>query len=140
MPLIRYRTADVATFAHGQCEGCGRAYPRFERIEGRLQEFIVSGGGRRISLAAVNLHSAAFDHVRQFRFYQDTPGQVRLRLVPGPSFSEIDDIAKINGELAPKLGTDCRLEIELVPEIPVGARGKHHFIDQRLGLEHGDRV
>jgi phenylacetate-CoA ligase len=140
MPLIRYRTKDVATFASGTCELCGRPYRRFERIEGRLQEFIVTAGGRRISMVAINMHSSVFDNVRQFRFYQDEPGRVVLKLVPRRSFSWDEDVARIRRELAPKLGPDCSLEVELVTDIARGGRGKHHFIDQKLATDLRDRA
>ena len=37
-PLIRYKTKDLAVFSRKECD-CGRPYPVFERIEGRLQDF-----------------------------------------------------------------------------------------------------
>lgn len=138
MPLIRYRTMDMASYAPGYCELCGRRYRLFERIEGRLQEFIVTATGRYISMAAINMHSPVFDNVRQFRFHQDTPGEVTLRLVPKNSYGEKDE-ANIRRELAPKLGSDVELTIELVSEIPRTPRGKYRFLDQKLPLRFGDQ-
>nr|MBP7144150.1 phenylacetate--CoA ligase family protein [Methanoculleus sp.] len=43
-PLIRYRTMDVAVATQEPCP-CGRQYPLLERVEGRLQEFIVTRSG-----------------------------------------------------------------------------------------------
>jgi phenylacetate-coenzyme A ligase PaaK-like adenylate-forming protein len=138
MPLIRYRTTDVAVWADGTCTECGRPYRQFERIEGRLQEFIVSASGRLISMTAVNMHSPVFDNVRQFRFAQDTKGFVVLRLVPAPAFDLERDGTQIRKELAPKLGSDMRLELELVEEIQRSRSGKFHFVDQKLPLDVGD--
>jgi phenylacetate-CoA ligase len=138
-PLIRYRTNDAAVYADGFCEHCRRQYRRFTRIEGRLQEFIVSAGGRPISMTAINMHSPVFDNVRQFRFYQDTPGKVALRIVPKDSYRPDSDAELIRTELAPKLGPDTELTaIELVPEIPPAANGKFRFLDQRLPIKLGD--
>jgi phenylacetate-CoA ligase len=137
MPLIRYRTADLASYAAASCEGCGRPYRLFDRIEGRLQEFIVTGGGRFISMAAINMHSPVFDNVQQFRFYQDTPGRVALRLVPKSTYGPADE-GRIHAELAPKLGDDVALTLEQVEEIRATPRGKHHFIDQRLPSPFAD--
>ena len=42
-PIIRYRTRDYAVLKGWGCPSCGRPYQIWERIEGRLQEFIVTG-------------------------------------------------------------------------------------------------
>ena len=44
-PIIRYRTRDYAVLKGWGCPSCGRPYQIWERIEGRLQEFIVTGSG-----------------------------------------------------------------------------------------------
>jgi len=48
-PMIRYRTRDYAAFKSHACAECGRPYEVWDRIEGRLQEFVVTGTGRLIS-------------------------------------------------------------------------------------------
>ncbi len=138
MPLIRYRTMDVGVLAAGICEHCRRPYRLLERIEGRLHEFIVTSTGRHISMTAVNMHSRVFDNVSQFRFYQDTPGKVVLRLVPLPSYRRDRDEAQIRLELAPKLGDDVDLELEVVDEIPRSGRGKYRFLDQKLATQFSE--
>lgn len=132
MPLIRYRTMDVATFASGTCEACGRPYRLIERIEGRLQEFIITATGREIAMTAINMHSPVFDNVSQFRFYQETPGKIILRVVPLPRFRRDQDEPQIRHELAPKLGDDVHLTLEIVDEIPRSGRGKYRFLEQKL--------
>ena len=113
MPLLRYRTMDMVVLAAGTCDACHRPYRRLERIEGRMQEFIVSEQGRLVSMTAINMHSSVFDRVRQFRFVQTTPGHVTLRVVPAPEFGA-DDEARIVAEVSAKLGGDLRLRVELV--------------------------
>ena len=131
MPLVRYRTMDYAVLADGPCPECGRAYPRFERVDGRAQDFIVSEHGRRISMTAMVV-STVFENVIQFRYYQDTPGQVVLRLVPNASYTPERDEVRIRSVLEPRLG-DIRLEaIELVSHIPPSPNGKHLFLEQRI--------
>jgi phenylacetate-CoA ligase len=131
MPLIRYATADTAFYAKGVCEKCRRPYTRFERVEGRIQEFIVTGDGRYISMTAINMHSPVFDNILQFRFHQSAPGHIVLKVVPKPSYS-VGDEERIRKELAPKLGRSIDLSVEAVREIPLGGRGKFHFLDQEL--------
>jgi phenylacetate-CoA ligase len=134
MPLIRYRTGDLAVLGAQACERCGRPYQLLERIEGRVQEFVVTSTGRRISMTAINMHSPIFDNVFQFRFAQERPGEVSLRIVPKPSYSPEADDAQITRALMQKLGDDMALRLELVDEIPRGGRGKYRFLDQMLDL------
>ena len=84
MPLIRYRTMDAAAYLDGPCPACGRPYRRFANIQGRIHEFIVSARGRRVSMTSINMHTGVFDNIVAFRFYQDTPGVVVLKIVPKP--------------------------------------------------------
>jgi phenylacetate-CoA ligase len=145
MPLIRYRTGDVAAFAEGFCPHCRRPHLRFERIEGRLQEFIISGTGRPISMTAsvAALHAPIFENVRQFRFFQDTPGKVGLLIVPKREYSADTDDVRIRRELSKRLGPDMELtEIKIVDQIQPGPSGKHSFLEQRLDnlFESADKL
>src|SRR5205823_86959 len=54
--FVRYRTEDFASWAPpGRCN-CGLETPRLLRIEGRLQELLLTATGRRISMTAINFH------------------------------------------------------------------------------------
>jgi phenylacetate-CoA ligase len=131
-PMIRFRTGDVAVWAEGPCERCGRHYPRFERVEGRIHEFLVGANGRLIPLTSIDLRPVAMQNVRLFRFYQDTPGQVLLYIVPMPAWSGERDEAEIRRDLEPRMGADTALAIEVVAEVPPVPSGKFQWLDQRL--------
>jgi phenylacetate-CoA ligase len=137
MPLIRYRTMDWASYASGYCGACKRKYHRFERIEGRLQEFIISATDRYVSMVAINMHSPIFDSIRQFRFYQDKPGVVVFKIVPKASYTEKDKYSIQQG-LKEKLGNDFKLTIEVVKEIPRTSLAKYRFVEQKLSLRFGE--
>ena len=135
--FIRYRTADFASWAEsGRC-ACGMDTPRLARIEGRLQELILSRQGRLISMVAINFHDRIFDEVRQFQFYQKEAGAVTLRLVPRPEFGA-EHLAKIREGVARKLGADMDLSVELVDAIPAAPNGKHRFLIQMLPIAGSD--
>jgi phenylacetate-CoA ligase len=130
MPFIRYRTADIAGHSAKKCS-CGRHYPVLQRIEGRLQEVIVTGENRLISMTAINMHSPVFDNVRQFQFYQDKRGEVVFNVVRKTPYTG-QDTEHIKRELARKLGNDMKLEIRFVRQIPRTASGKQRFLIQKL--------
>jgi phenylacetate-CoA ligase len=133
-PFIRYKTADLAANTNQKCE-CGRSYRLFKRIEGRLQDFIITSTGRRISMSLMNTHSNILDHVRQFQFYQDDPGYCILNLVKKPNFS-ITVEKYIYDEVKEKLGNDIELRIRYVDEIPKTNSGKCRLIIQNLSRSY----
>jgi len=137
-PFIRYRTQDVAVLKGWGCQACGRPYQIWERIEGRLQEFIVTGSGRRISMTAVNMHDDTFDHIKQFQFHQRQMGRATLRYVPKPGCTA-EDVQRIRARLLAKLGDDMELTMQAVEDIPLTARGKHRFLIQQLDIGEFDR-
>ena len=136
-PFIRYRTGDVGVLKSFGCASCGRPYQVWERIEGRLQEFVQTRDGRLISMTAINMHDGTFDDVRQFQFRQSEPGRVTLHYVPRASFGA-SSVEHLRKRLAEKFGPEMQIEFAAVTDIPLTKRGKHRFLIQDLKLEHGD--
>ena len=136
-PMVRYRTRDYAVLKDWKCESCGRPYQVWERIEGRLQEFIVTGAGRLISMTAINFHDDIFDHEFQIQFYQEEKGKVEFRYIPRESCSDAI-LRDVHRRLMVKLGADVELAMKPVKDIPLTARGKHRFLIQRLPVAFHD--
>jgi phenylacetate-CoA ligase len=136
-PFIRYRTRDFAVLKGAGCQRCGRPYQVWERIEGRLQEFIVTASGRHISMTSINMHDDTFDEVQQFQFEQSTKGRLRFYYIPKSTWTD-DAAEKIRKRLFFKLGPDVDLSMSPVAAIPLTGRGKHRFLVQHLHLTYGD--
>lgn len=136
MPLIRYRTMDLGVRSNQECT-CGRNYPLLRNVEGRLQELIVTGTGRRISMTAINMHSDVFDNVRQFQFYQEEKGKLILNIVRRPGYAQ-RDTNSIRQQLQNKLGEDVELHIQFMDDIPRTSSGKFRFLIQKIPIEFGD--
>lgn len=130
MPLIRYRTMDIAEFTNTKCD----LHPEYcivNKIKGRLQEVLVTKTGRYISMTAINMHSPVFDNVRQFQFYQNNLEYCIFRIVKEDSYSQYDE-QNITLELKKKLGNELDLKIEYVENIPKTQSGKYRFLIQEL--------
>ncbi len=137
-PIIRYRTMDRAVKGPAACSRCRRQFPILSRIAGRSHEVIMTRTGRFISMTAINMHDDIFEPLRQFQFRQDTRGEVTFRYVAKDvGLSELA-LAKIRQGLMVKLGTDMKLNLEQVSEIPRTKAGKFQFLDQHLRIEYGD--
>jgi phenylacetate-CoA ligase len=137
-PFIRYRTMDLAVAGPIGCADCGRKFQLLEKIVGRSHEVIVTGTGRHISMTAINMHDRSFDDLRQFQFYQDTPGRVEFKFIPKSELSP-SQIEQLRQTLASKFGSDTVLTLTAVKEIPRTKSGKYRFLDQRLNIKYGDR-
>lgn len=125
MPLIRYRTGDYVKLPTvPQAE-----LPMLEvaAVIGRDYEFLISATGRRISLTAINMHDRVFDGLLAVQFVQEQPGEVTLRLQPGPQWSATRLDAIRRGLLA-KLGDDFTLHLEPVAKVEKTAGGKHRWL------------
>jgi len=135
MPFIRYRTGDWATYVADRCDACGREHTLIRDIRGhRTQEMLVAADGSEISWTALNMHDDTFMHVRQFQFFQETPGQAVLRIVPAEGFGQ-EDAERIRRNLGRKLDTQLSFTIELTDNIPLTPRGKTTYVDQRIRPE-----
>ena len=136
-PFIRYRTGDFAVLKGWGCVSCGRPYQIWERIEGRLQEFALTGTGRAISMTAINMHDGIFDFFEQFQFHQAERGKITMRYVPKPGCSDTV-LEEVRRRLLTKFGHDTELAFVAVPEIPLTGRGKHRFLIQELTVAFHD--
>ena len=137
--FVRYRTRDLAVYSADHCESCHRPHQVWERVEGRLQEFVLSATGRLISMTAMNMHTPVFDPLRQFQFYQASPGEVEFRYVPRAEGVEAPALDAMRTALGHKLGADIRLSFRQVDDLPPTVRGKRRFLIQDLPIEtlHG---
>lgn len=136
IPLFRYRTGDFATYVGDRCEACGRQHTIIRDIRGhRTQEVLIAADGSHISWTALNMHDDTFLHVKQFQFYQDTPGKAVLHVVPAAGFGS-ENREKIHRNLGCKLDGQIAFDIELADSIPLTPRGKMVYVDQRIKNAH----
>jgi phenylacetate-CoA ligase len=132
MPLIRYRTGDYVRLADPRTDGeLEFPWPAAAAVDGREQEFLVSGNGRHISLTALNMHDAIFDDLYAVQFYQDAGGRAEFRYVPGPNFSATR-LPQIEAGLRRKLGDDFQIELRPMREVEKTERGKHRWLVSTL--------
>lgn len=133
MPLLRYDTGDVATLVRlPNPENIYRLRVRSIRPR-RGQEFLVGRNNALISIAAINIHSPIYARIREFQFFQDTPGEAQIRVVPADGYGQ-KDLEPIIDEIQRKIGTTIKFRLVLSEAIGANTRGKKLFIDQRLDV------
>ncbi len=70
---------------------CGRSHRRLEDIHGRWrQDVLINQDHSFVSLTSLNMHSDVFDQIIRYQYYQDTVGEVVLKLVVTHPLSDHD--------------------------------------------------
>ena len=136
MPLIRYRTQDLARTSDIDCE-CGRNYRMMTQIEGRLQEMVVAKDRRLIS-ATVILASIrrleGFPQLKNLQFVQEKAGLLRIKIVKGSTYSDEDE-SEILTSIDKNFRGLLKVEIEYVDHIPATVSGKNRALIQKLDVD-----
>jgi phenylacetate-CoA ligase len=131
MPFVRYRTGDLGVLSgasHPRLPG----YPACERIEGRLQEFLVDRQQRLVSLSTISAaHFPWFCQVDSLQYEQERPGELVLKFVADDDFTTdrqhrmADAVARTTG---------CEVRLARLPRTERTAGGKHRVLVQKLDL------
>ena len=120
MPLIRYATGDYGVLGTGVC-ACGRAGPTLERIEGRMDDVIVTPEGNLVG--RLDPIFKAVSSLHETRIVQDEPDHVRVEMVVIGDFSTAMERA-LTAQLRSRLGPMMRIDLVRVPSIERTGRGK----------------
>lgn len=133
MPFVRYRTGDFAVL--GACSNPQLpGYPVCERIEGRLQEFVVCRDRRLISITTLGAaHFGELTAVDAIQYEQFTPGFLRLKYQSNEELSPLA-CADIARAVSAKTQSGCDVEIQRVEAIPRTERGKHKMMVQHIDI------
>jgi phenylacetate-CoA ligase len=137
MPFLRYRTGDVATlYKRGGCS-CGRARPVLERIDGRIEDYVVTPDGRRIGRMDHIFKDAL--QVKEAQIVQTATDRLLVRLVARTGF---DAAARrdLEREFRDRLGDEMEISFEEVDAIPRLPNGKFRAVVSELAAGRLDGV
>jgi phenylacetate-CoA ligase len=137
MPLIRYRTQDMAVLTKKKCS-CGRNYQMIKKVEGRTQDYIIDKEGSIVPLAPAifNYNDMDWTGVNEFKIEQKEKGILIIKVLLHPNSRK--DKKKIQEQLIKKIppifGSGFSVSIRFVASIKYSAIGKHRYLDQKLIL------
>lgn len=131
MPFIRYKTDDIGIISKEKCS-CGRNYPLFRTIEGRLQDYIITKNKNLVSLTALifSQHFNSFSSIKEMQIVQKEVGEIIIKIIPETNYSkknEVEILSKIKNVV-----DDLTIDFEYVDTIPRTNSGKHKFLIQNL--------
>jgi len=134
MPLIRYRTEDLAVMDEAGCSGCGRSFQMVASVRPhRRQEFLIGRSGGPISVAAINFHDGSLAGVAGLQYVQDVPGSAALRLQAGSALDP-SAIAGIGAALESKFAGELSVRITQVESLERQPSGKVPLVIQRASV------
>lgn len=136
MPFVRYRTGDFGMWSDKPGHPALPGYPVLERIEGRLQEFVVGADHRLISITTLGAaHFSELARAQAIQYEQHTPGHLLLNVVLSTPLNDVER-AGIQRAVREKTQGSCEVEVCEVTDIPRTGRGKHKMMVQHLDI-HG---
>lgn len=130
MPLIRYEVGDRASADSPKepCE-CGRMLPALHRIEGRMNDLILTPDGRSVYWLNPVFYGVP---IRESQIIQEHLDQIRVLVVPAAGYRP-ETARSIVERLQARVG-HVQVQIESVESIPRTAGGKFRAVVNRLPM------
>jgi phenylacetate-CoA ligase len=136
MPIVRYRTADIAALGGDGCR-CSRTLPLLGCVEGRRTDFLVTPSGRILHALSVIYVLREISEIREFQVSQERLDQLLVRLVPDGRFSSAVGTA-ITRKLQRLLDDTVAVHLEVVDSISHPLSGKHRYVVSHVADEFLD--
>jgi len=131
MPLIRYEVGDRGQLSESNSCHCGRALPILNKVEGRMNDLIVTKDGRKIFW----LNPIFYDlPIIEAQIVQKSLEYILIRVVPTTTYAHSDGNVIIK-RLLERVG-NMNVELELVEQIPRSTNGKFRNIISHLIEKH----
>jgi phenylacetate-CoA ligase len=121
-PFIRYEIGDMGAMATEPCS-CVLPFPLLARVEGRIQEYLLTADGSRLTALFIPHLMKEFVWVRGYQIEQEQPGKVRLNVLSDHEPTGAEQ-APLIAALVGKLGEGAQVEVVRVAALKKGASGK----------------
>jgi phenylacetate-CoA ligase len=128
MPFIRYDVGDAGTWKDMSC-ACGRKSKVLTKINGRVEDFVITPEGRRILRFDYIFKDA--ENVRDAQVVQKAPGSICLRIVRRPAYSFKDE-ELLREEVKNRVSPMLVVLFEYVDEIERESNGKVRAVKSLL--------
>lgn len=124
MPLIRYEVGDRGSldFSEVKCN-CGKNLPLLSKIEGRLNDMILTPDGRRIFWLNPVFYGLP---IMEAQIIQESLERIRVRFVPAQGYTNRDEVSIIQ-RFRERVGA-IDIVTEPVDHIPRSANGKFRSV------------
>ena len=131
MPLIRYKTGDVARQGKGDCQ-CGRTWGTIKNIQGRTTDFIVTPDGRWQHALSLIYVVRDIEGVDEFKIIQHTVDDVEVILKLHEEIFPENGSERIVSGFKKRMGQDVRVKVNIAEHIPRDASGKYRYVVSKV--------
>lgn len=132
MPLLRYRTGDLAVASRVAGCACGRGLPVIADLIGRVDDLVRTPEGATVGPAPMSLAFQRVPNLRRSQVRQDSVDELRVLIEVDPAFAQSDEDFLV-AELRKRLGPTIRLLVERVDSLPRTSGGKERLVVSSLG-------
>jgi len=123
-PMLRYDVGDVVTLSNATCS-CGRPGRVVESVDGRKDDYVVLHNGVR--LGRMDHIFKDLTHVREAQIYQERPGEIIIRVVPGPGYDEEDECLLL-AETKKRIGNETSIIVQYLDKLQRTQVGKLRLV------------
>jgi len=124
-PLLNYDVQDNVTLANNITCQCNRPGRIIKNIDGRMEDYIILKNGTK--LGRLEHAFTNFLNIREAQIIQKSYGEIMIRIVKGPMFSEVDEIS-LKNKMMERLGKDIKISIDYVEKLERSQTGKLRFV------------
>ena len=121
-PFVRYAVGDRVILGKEKCN-CGRNFPLIKLVQGRSNDFITLPSEKIVSPLLLGVNLEKIEGIGQYRLIQENINTFNVQIVKGKDFEEAT-IEEFKNVLREVLGTDIRLNVDIVDEIHREKSGK----------------
>ncbi|RJG51630.1 phenylacetate--CoA ligase family protein [Motilimonas pumila] len=121
-PLIRYKTGDFVSLSEQQTCKCGRVFPIIDKIEGRVNDFLISEGGQKVFILSHTF--AGVKGIIAGQFLQESKSSIEIKVVADVSLFVAVEKTKLIANAKARLGESMNIIVTVVNEIPKTRNGK----------------
>lgn len=132
--FVRYRLGDIAAWDAEPCS-CGLHMPVVKEVLGRIEDVVVGTDGR--VLVRFQGVFANQPHIREGQIIQEALDSIRVKVVPGDGFGELD-VQDVIQRIHQRLGPEVKVKVEPVASIPRSSRGKFQAVISLLNKQPGN--
>lgn len=137
MPFIRYKTNDFASYSTNHFIKSMRGWKKIDKIEGRLQEFVVTNDRRLVSIASISgqVHITEMSKIWDMQYEQEKVGELFINAV---NYKNKDlspnEIEMIESKVQDVLGNKMNCKVRIVNKIERTNRNKKMMLIQKLNI------
>ena len=132
MPLIRYRTGDVARLDASACP-CGREMPLLQSVDGRKADSIIMPDGRVVPGGGLMGAFHGIDNIKKSQIVQEDVNNITVKVMKDKVELGVNTDTII-ANLKKCVGNDIKIKVETVDSFLSGGTIKHRWVVSKVSV------